>query len=91
MHGICYLCGLTGEIAELPSGSHACLMCIYLYLSESNEEPAEVFKRCIKPTEPIGKCQEVCVECTKQECPKPTEEKAEDTEEEFEFNWLPPA
>ena len=62
MHGTCYLCGKVGDVARLPSGSNACILCIWQYLSDNNDqEGAEVVSSCNK------ECKE-CPKDNKEEC-----------------------
>lgn len=58
MTGICYLCSKVKDVTRLPSGSNACILCIWQYLSNNDEvEGAEI----------ISSCEEECKDNSKEE------------------------
>lgn len=64
MTGTCYLCGKVGDVAHLPSGTNACLLCIWQYLSnDDDQEGAEI----------VSSCEKECKDCpqeNKEKCNK---------------------
>jgi len=72
MTNICYLCGELKEVVRLPSGTNACILCIWQYLpSDDKSEGAEIISDCAK-------------EC--KSCSCKNEKKCESSEEE-NLDW----